>query len=104
MEKFRSNFEKDSAWAESFNEDDEELIEGIQNPQQDEQEFDHAFFGVGGCITYNSDLNLCKTAKFRTCWCLYTSYKNGLVQLQFEIYINLCSLLFITSNNLRKFL
>ena len=44
FEKFRSDFEKDSAWAEAFDEDDEELIEGIQNPQLDEQEFDHSFF------------------------------------------------------------
>ena len=34
----------------------------------------------------------------KTAECSDASYKNGLFQLQFEIYMNLCSLLFITLN------
>jgi hypothetical protein len=42
VEKFINDFENDSDWEEAFDDDDEELIQGIQNPELDEDEYDHA--------------------------------------------------------------
>ena len=39
---FRSDFQNDSAWGEAFEDDDEELIQRIQIPQLDEDEYDLA--------------------------------------------------------------